>query len=154
MEVSLGQPLPLRQDYDASSLRRLARQSAESSQTKRLLALAVIYDGGRRSEAAQVGGVDGQIVRDWVLRFNDLFDAHTKAREGVVVFFFFFCEFAFPWFFVRPVEAVVIFLIALIAAVTVRVFGQGRPPPAYGGISRGQVLEQKARRIQCVLLPL
>jgi transposase len=35
-----------------------------------LLALAAIYDGARRSEAAKIGGVSLQIVRDWVLRFN------------------------------------------------------------------------------------
>ena len=34
------------------------------------LALAVIYDGGSRTEAAEVGGVTLQVVRDWVLRFN------------------------------------------------------------------------------------
>ena len=37
---------------------------------RRLLALAVILDGGTRTEAARVGGVGLQIVRDWVLRFN------------------------------------------------------------------------------------
>ena len=36
----------------------------------RLLALAVISDGGTRSEAARLGNVTLQIVRDWVLRFN------------------------------------------------------------------------------------
>ena len=66
----MGQPLPLRQDYDASRLRRLARRSTDSNRTRRLPALAVISDGGSRSEAAQVGGVGRQIVRDWVLRFN------------------------------------------------------------------------------------
>jgi transposase len=35
-----------------------------------LLALAAIYDGGSRSEAARLGSVTLQIVRDWVLRFN------------------------------------------------------------------------------------
>ncbi len=49
----MGQPLPLRQDDDASRLRRLARHSTDSNQTRRLLALAVIYDGGSRSEAAR-----------------------------------------------------------------------------------------------------
>jgi transposase len=34
------------------------------------LALAVIHDGGRRSEAARIGGVGLQSIRDWVLRFN------------------------------------------------------------------------------------
>ena len=63
-------PLPLREDYDGSALRELAKRSGDANQTRRLLALAVIYDGGRRDEAARVGGVGRQIVRDWVLRFN------------------------------------------------------------------------------------
>ena len=35
-----------------------------------LLALAAIYDGATRTEAAKIGGVGLQIVRDWVIRFN------------------------------------------------------------------------------------
>jgi transposase len=35
------------------------------------LALAEIYDGGSRTAAARIGGVGLQIVRDWVVRFND-----------------------------------------------------------------------------------
>jgi hypothetical protein len=42
----------------------------DARQTRRLLALAVICDGGSRTEAARVGGVTLQIIRDWVLRFN------------------------------------------------------------------------------------
>jgi transposase len=34
------------------------------------LALAAIYDGGSRTEAAKIGGVGLQTVRDWVLAFN------------------------------------------------------------------------------------
>jgi len=34
------------------------------------LALALIYDGGSRTQAAEAGGVTLQVVRDWVLRFN------------------------------------------------------------------------------------
>ena len=60
----------LRADYGADDLRRLAKASRDARQTRRLLALAVIYDGGLRTEAARVGGVGLQIVRDWVLRFN------------------------------------------------------------------------------------
>src|ERR1700746_1251620 len=37
---------------------------------RRLLALAAIYDGATRTEAAKIGGVGLQIIRDWVLRFN------------------------------------------------------------------------------------
>jgi transposase len=37
---------------------------------RRLLALAAIYDGASRTEAAAIGSVTLQMVRDWVLRFN------------------------------------------------------------------------------------
>ena len=51
-------------------LRRFGRESSDSDQVRRLLGLAVIYVGGSRREAAQVGGVGLQTVRDRVLRFN------------------------------------------------------------------------------------
>jgi transposase len=60
----------LRKDFDAARLRRLARRSKDSGQARRLLALAEIYDGGSRTDAARLGGVTLQSVRDWVLRFN------------------------------------------------------------------------------------
>ena len=60
----------LRDDFDGAGLRRLARLSGDANQVRRLLALAVIYDGGARRAAAEVGGVGLQTVRDWVLRFN------------------------------------------------------------------------------------
>jgi transposase len=66
----MGGAIPLRADYDGGSLRRLAKASSDANQTRRLLALAVIYDGGKRVDAAAVGGVGLQIVRDWVVRFN------------------------------------------------------------------------------------
>jgi transposase len=62
--------LAIRRDFTAAELRRLARQSQDADQTRRLLALAVIYDGGSRGEAAETGGVGRQILRDWVERFN------------------------------------------------------------------------------------
>ena len=62
--------IALRKDFDATAVRRLARGSRDSGQARRLLALAEIYDGGSRSDAARVGGVTLQSVRDWVLRFN------------------------------------------------------------------------------------
>ena len=60
----------LRDDFDGAGLRRLARLSRHANQVRRFLALAVIYDGGARRTAAEVGGVGLQTVRDWVLRFN------------------------------------------------------------------------------------
>jgi transposase len=62
--------IPLRLDFSAGDLRRLARRSKDGAQARRLLALAAIYDGGTRSEAALLGDVTLQIVRDWVMRFN------------------------------------------------------------------------------------
>jgi len=66
----MAAPIALREDYDGATLRRLAKASDDANQTRRLLALATIYDGGRRGEAARLGGVTLQVVRDWVLRFN------------------------------------------------------------------------------------
>lgn len=65
-------PIPLRTDFDAARLRCSARESVDGSQVRRLLALAAIYDGASRTQAAQIGGVTLQVVRDWVLRFNAL----------------------------------------------------------------------------------
>ena len=69
--------VPLRSDFDAAQLRALAKRSRDPDQTRRLLALAAIYDGASRTEAAQIGSVTLQIVRDWVLRFN------AKGPEGL-----------------------------------------------------------------------
>ena len=55
---------PLRDDYDSSKLRADAQRSKDGGQARRLLALAAIYDGSSRTEAAEIGGVTLQIVRD------------------------------------------------------------------------------------------
>jgi transposase len=69
-EEAMSAAVRLCEDYDAARLRALAKQSRDAAQTRRLLALAAIYDGGSRGEAAQIGGVGLQTVRDWVLAFN------------------------------------------------------------------------------------
>ena len=74
----MRKPIPLRLDYDAARLRRIARESEYADQVRRLLALAVIYDGGSRTQAAEVGGVTLQVVRDWVLRFT------AEGAEGLI----------------------------------------------------------------------
>ena len=63
-------PVQLHEDYDAPDLRALAKASRDANQTRRLLTLAAIYDGASRREAAKIGGVGVQTVRDWVLAFN------------------------------------------------------------------------------------
>ena len=74
----MSTPVSLRSDFDAPTLRKLARRSCDPDQTRRLLALAEIYDGGSRSDAARIGGVTLQIVRDWVIRFN------TRGPDGLL----------------------------------------------------------------------
>lgn len=61
-------PIPLRADFDAARLRAAARGSKDAGQARRLLALAAVYEGATRTEAARIGGVTLQIVRDWVLK--------------------------------------------------------------------------------------
>jgi transposase len=70
--------LALRSDFTAADLRRHARRTRDANQARRLLALAAIYEGGSRGDAARIGGVTLQIVRDWVVRFN----AH--AADGLI----------------------------------------------------------------------
>ncbi len=66
----MSAPISLRGDYDGAGMRQLAKGSEDANQTRRLLALGLIYDGGSRGEAAALGGVGLQVMRDWVLRFN------------------------------------------------------------------------------------
>jgi hypothetical protein len=53
----------LRSDHDGAFLRCLARASKDAGQTRRLLALAAVYDGESRSAAARIGGVTLQSIR-------------------------------------------------------------------------------------------
>lgn len=64
--------IPLRVDFDGQKTRAAAKRSKDGPQARRLLALAAVYDGAKRTEAAKIGGVTLQIVRDWVLKFNAL----------------------------------------------------------------------------------
>ena len=66
----MGSAVALRTDYSASELRRLARVSKDVRQSSRLLSLAAVLDGMSREDAARIGGMDRQTLRDWVHRFN------------------------------------------------------------------------------------
>lgn len=67
----MGQAVPLRGDYTAGEVRRLAARAKDAAQARRLLAIAAVLDGSSREEAAKVGGMDRQTLRDWVIRFNE-----------------------------------------------------------------------------------
>ncbi|MCX7313095.1 MAG: IS630 family transposase [Alphaproteobacteria bacterium] len=94
-------PIKLRDDFSAADVRAHARRCRDGAQVRRLLAIATILDGGSRSDAAVIGGVTRQIVRDWVLRFNAegpeglatrkapgpqtiLDDGHRRALEEII----------------------------------------------------------------------
>jgi transposase-like protein len=66
----MGGAVRLRQDFGADELRRFAAKAKDGAQARRLLALAAVHDGMNRSEAARIGGMDRQTLRDWVHRFN------------------------------------------------------------------------------------
>ncbi|ATW03273.1 hypothetical protein CHN51_06740 [Sphingorhabdus sp. YGSMI21] len=85
----MGTAISLRDDFDGTALRQLARKSKSANQARRLLALAEIYDGGSRTSAARIGGVSLQIVRDWVVRFNargpgGLLDGKAPGRQSLL----------------------------------------------------------------------
>lgn len=67
----MGSAIKVRTDYAAVELRRLAKGSKDSNQSRRLLSLAAVLDGMSREDAARVGGMDRQTLRDWVHRFNE-----------------------------------------------------------------------------------
>ena len=74
----MGTAVLLRGDFNGASLRALAKKSRDGNRTRRLVAIAEIYDGGSRSDAARIGGVGLQTIRDWVLRFN------ARGPDGLV----------------------------------------------------------------------
>jgi transposase len=67
----MGTAISVRADYSSQDLRRLAARVRDAGQARRLLAIAAVLDGASREEAAKIGGMDRQTLRDWVIRFND-----------------------------------------------------------------------------------
>ena len=67
----MAHAVKLRTDYSAAALRRLAASSKHANQSRRLLSLAAVLDGMNRTQAARIGGMDRQTLRDWVHRFNE-----------------------------------------------------------------------------------
>ena len=62
--------ISLRTDFDAVTVRRAAAAATDPAQVRRLLAIAAVYDGMSRRDAAAIGAMDRQTLRDWVRRFN------------------------------------------------------------------------------------
>ena len=66
----MGQALAVRSDFTAGDVRGFARRAKDAAQTRRLLAIAAVLDGASREDAAKIGGMDRQTLRDWVIRFQ------------------------------------------------------------------------------------
>jgi transposase len=63
---AMGQAIAVRPDYTAGEIRRFAQRAKDAAQARRVL------DGASREEAAKIGGMDHQTLRDWVvIRFNE-----------------------------------------------------------------------------------
>jgi transposase len=76
-----------RTEHSAAVLRREARRTKDSDQARRLLALALVMEGGTRTAAARSAGMDRQTLRDWVIRYNEegvagLRDRPRPGRPG------------------------------------------------------------------------
>src|ERR1700755_2353880 len=67
----MGRAVAVRADYTAGEVRRFAKRAKDAAQARRLLAIAAVLDGASRTEAAKIGGMDRQTLRDWVIRFNE-----------------------------------------------------------------------------------
>src|SRR5499426_3105420 len=68
---AMGHAIPVRTDYSAGEVRQFAQRAKDAEQARRLLAIAAVLDGASREEAARIGGMDRQTLRDWVIRFNE-----------------------------------------------------------------------------------
>ncbi len=67
----MAKPIAIKSEWTASGLRRQASASRHANQSRRLLSLAAVLDGMNRTDAARIGGMDRQTLRDWVHRFNE-----------------------------------------------------------------------------------
>ena len=84
--MEFAMPIPLRADFDATELRGEAKKSKDGGQARRLVALAAIYVGSTRTEAAKIRdalaetrdfeGVTGRISID---------ENRNAAKSGVIL---------------------------------------------------------------------
>jgi transposase len=70
--------VPLNEGMTAAEFRAAAAAAKDANQARRLLALAAVRDGMKREDAARIGGMDRQTLRDWVHAFN------ASGIEGLI----------------------------------------------------------------------
>ena len=75
---AMAAAVELKGDRSSAEFRRLAAKAKDANQARRLLALAAIGDGKTRAEAARIGGMDRQTLRDWVHALN------ARGLDGLI----------------------------------------------------------------------
>jgi transposase len=60
----------IKPSHTPSQLRCLAASGKNANQSRRLLSITAVLDGISRADAARIGGMDRQTLREWVHRFN------------------------------------------------------------------------------------
>jgi transposase len=60
----------LRTDFTTLALRVLSRETKNANQSRRPPSVAAVLDGMNRTEAARIGGMDRQTLRDWIHWFD------------------------------------------------------------------------------------
>jgi transposase len=78
--------LAIRDDISPEELRRQARHVHDGRVSARMIAIANALDGMDRDRAARLAGMDRQILRDWVHRYNaagiaGLFNRKAPGRQ-------------------------------------------------------------------------
>ena len=80
----MGHAIPVRMDYTAGEVRRLAQRAKDAAQARRLLAIAAVLEGALREEAAKIGGMDRHSPEDHVHRATRLGSSRSlKLRIGI-----------------------------------------------------------------------
>jgi putative transposase len=78
----MGQAIAVRSDYTADEVRRLAKRAKDAAQARRLLAIAAALDGALRAEAAKIGGMDRQTLREVHPRGNGRAEGDAAPGEA------------------------------------------------------------------------
>ncbi len=71
-----------RVDLTATALCAASARCADGAQVRRILAVALVLEGRSRTEAATLDGMDGQMLSDWVHRFNAEGVEGLKSRKS------------------------------------------------------------------------
>src|SRR3954471_12908476 len=70
-----------RKELGAGELRREAGRCRDARAARRMLALALVLEGGSRAEAARAAGMDRQTPRDWGHRSDAAGPARLRERR-------------------------------------------------------------------------